>query len=113
MKLRQKLHSNSGESLIESLVAVLISALSITFLVTAIVSSTKITAQSRKAMDEYYSANDEVIIQSGEGTDGTMALTSSGYYVKITPEQENDRIRVRFYTNDRLRDVKVTSYKAD
>lgn len=113
MKTVKKIMSNKGESLLESLVAILVSALAIAFLVTSIVTSTRITEKSRKAMDEYYEANDTVIMQTSGGTAGTVTLKDGGAGIKITPDQSSEKISVKFYTNDRLRDTEVTSYRAD
>ena len=76
-----KLKSRAGETLSETLVAVLISALALTMLAGAITSSANAVEKSRKKLDTYYSANEELIaggVEGGSQADGAESAVSSG-----------------------------------
>ncbi len=57
MKLIQKIKSCSGESIAETLVALLISAISLTMLASMISTTVSIVKQSEKKMEAYYTEN--------------------------------------------------------
>ena len=73
-----KLRNRAGESLSETLVALLISALALVMLAGAVTASTRIVNRSRDAMDDYYDANNSMaLMQSATGTT-TITLKVSG-----------------------------------
>lgn len=54
MRIRRKVQKQSGETLIESLVAILISVLSISMLTTCIMASGRINAKNAEADEKYH-----------------------------------------------------------
>lgn len=56
MRLRRKLHSSRGETLIETLAAILIASLSVALLFTCIMASVRMDETARAADARYYAA---------------------------------------------------------
>ena len=80
MKIVNKLGSRSGESISETLVALLISALALVMLAGVIATSSRIVTKSRASMGRYYNnCNDMVRMSAGAGSSGsTGKVTISG-----------------------------------
>jgi hypothetical protein len=71
-KLADKLKNTAGESLSEVLIALLIAALAMTMLASAISSTSKILTKSKTSLESYYAENDKVAEQKAvSGTGGT------------------------------------------
>ena len=71
-KIRAKLHSCSGESISETLIAVLLSALALVMLAAMITASVNMTMQSKTKMAAYYAQNNALASPSE-----TMIVTIS------------------------------------
>ena len=65
-KLRDKLASAAGETLVETLAAILVAALSVTLLVGGVAASGAIDRAARASDDDFYAA-----LTAAEGQDGT------------------------------------------
>lgn len=76
-RLAAKLKSDAGESLAEVLISLLIAALAMTMLASAISSTVKVVNRSREATSAYYEEAEDLIDLS-EPT-GTMTVSISGY----------------------------------
>ena len=108
----KKVISQSGESIGETLVALLISALALVMLAGAISASLGVVNRGRAKMGSYYSANEEangVIKRTGTGTavsDGILITDSlnSGNIV----QQKYD---VTYYRNNIFNNKPVVAYK--
>jgi hypothetical protein len=100
-KLKKKLNSRSGESLTETLVALLISALALVMLAGAITASMRVITRSREKLDEYYNANESVV--AGGTQPGKVSISVAGIQSK-----DYD---VYFSTNDEFSNTPVISYK--
>lgn len=95
MKTLRKLNSNRGETLVEVLVAVLISALALVMFAAMISTATRLTVQSKNTLKVYYSNN--AILESkisSSGEDATITVSTSGTGTNLT-----DTIPVKVYTN--------------
>ena len=81
-KLRKKLKSRSGETLTETLVALLIAALALTMLAGAIAASSNVINKSRERLDQYYTENETssgvVRRESGTVVENGMTITAEG-----------------------------------
>ncbi len=77
-KLAAKLKSNAGESLAEVLVSLLIAALAMTMLASAISSTARIVTSSKAAASEYYEKAEELIDLSGSTDTMTVTITGNG-----------------------------------
>ena len=74
-QIYQKFRNNSGESIAETLVALLISSLALMMLAGAITAATRVITQSKKKIAEYYAADTAVAQQ--EGASGSVHMTLS------------------------------------
>lgn len=104
-KLRKKLNSRSGETITETLVALLISALALVMLAAAISSAASVITRSREKLDAYYLENEKVINRVANGTND----------ITITLKEMNDNITqqtiaAKFYKNEEFTRNLVISY---
>ena len=83
-KIILKLRSSNGESLTETLVALLIAAIALVMLASMISSTTRIVTQSKAKMTEYYKANKTVAAQTGGGISGTVTIGDQQYQYSVT-----------------------------
>lgn len=91
-ELCKKLHSQSGETIGETLVALLISSLALVMLATMISSTVNLVSKSQTKMDEYYKANIALEnVNTGESM--TIVITEAG-------AEEHIREQVLFTKNN-------------
>lgn len=69
-QIANKLRSKSGESISETLVALLISALALVMLAGAIAAASNMVTRTREKLNKYYIANNYVARQTGDIADG-------------------------------------------
>ena len=102
----KKLNRQSGETLTETLVALLIAALALVMLAGMISSTTRIVTRSRTTMNSYYAENNMVAEQgASEGTAYiTLGLVNGG-------TEESKQYSVSVYLNDTLGNTPVVSYR--
>ena len=74
-KIAKKLRSQAGESIAETLIAVLVIAVALTMLAAMITATANMVKTSEKTMDEYYTENAALETLSG-GTETTIVITS-------------------------------------
>lgn len=74
-KIAKKLCSQAGESIAETLIAVLVIAVALTMLAAMITATANMVKTSEKTMDEYYTENAALETLSG-GTETTVVITS-------------------------------------
>ena len=82
-KLRGRLHSRRGESIAETLIAMLIATLAFIVLVSMVSHATKLITSSQKSMKEYYIDNNQLSTPSG-GT-GTVVVKDGDATVTLYP----------------------------
>lgn len=75
----EKLKSRSGESIAETLVALLISSLALVMLAGSISAAVHIVKKTRDKLDQYYAANEYIAVLSGD-----IKSSDSGYASKNT-----------------------------
>ncbi len=102
--LKRKLSGNSGETLVEVLAALLISALAILMLSQAVASSVRLITNSERAMTDYYTANNELAVRDG-GSDGSARVTMTVDGMRL-----GDDLTVEYYVNDSAAGAAVVSY---
>ena len=106
--LIKKLNSRAGESLAETLVALLISALALVMLAAAITSAGNVVTKSRKKLDDFYSANEHIVTR----TDDETIEVVPGHNVTITGGGSSlQPYSVTIYKNDEFGKYPVVSYK--
>ena len=99
---RKKLSRRAGETLTETLVALLIAAIAITMLASMIMTSTEMIQRSKKAFDAYYAQNNVLSEHpSDRGTGATAKLVSGAGDTARTIQLENgsDEVAVKIYEN--------------
>ena len=88
-RIIKKLRGRSGESIAETLIALLISALALMMLAGAISTVADIISRSNAQMNEYYAADNNLVTRSsGTGTDPfsiKIEYSSSTYSYQATP----------------------------
>ena len=105
-KLKKKLRSQAGESIGETLVALLIAALALTMLAGAISVSARVILQGRDKLDSYYKANeapDGIVKMTESGTAGTVTITAEGI--------EEQPCTVTYFTNHEFSRTPVAAYQ--
>ena len=116
-RILKKLSSQSGESIGETLVALLIAALALTMLAGAVSSAMNIVTRSKKSMDDYYTVNNAVVARAtvqpsknGLTVNGTvyhpngLTLTVSGL------NSTNDDYTVDYWSNQQISGTQVIAY---
>ena len=105
-KAGRRLRSRAGESITETLVALLIAALALTMLAGAVSSAGQIVMRSRDKLNSYYEEAVSVVEMSGSGTSGSVKITGSS----IAPAGEEHDITI--YSNSvQFGGVQVETYK--
>lgn len=106
-RLRKKLKSLSGETLTETLVALLIAALALTMLAGAIAASSNVINKSRDRLEKYYEANEAesgvVQRKGGSSVEGGITITAED----ISPQTCD----IAYYENDKFDNYPVIAYK--
>lgn len=101
-----KLRNRRGETMVESLIAVLIASLAMAGLAGMVASSTKMIRDSRTRLEAYYSANNAVAEQkvsaaADEGSFGFKEVFANGTSQAIVLTDEDEaRLSVHYYLND-------------
>jgi hypothetical protein len=112
-KVNNKLSSNAGESIAETLVALLISALALVMLAGSIYAASNMVTKSRQQLKKYYRAN-EIMVTSGNAG-------SLDYVSKSSPTATIDGtlnvygmpgyFEVEMYTNSAFPSKAVSAYR--
>ena len=117
---RKKLGGRGGETLAETLVALLISALAIVMLAGMITTSADMIHVSNRAFDEYYAANNGLTEHAADAEgrvkaeDGAATLTfgSSPDVTVIRLKPDSDSAPIKLYVNKKAPDgTPVVSYE--
>lgn len=115
-KIVKKLKSRRGETITETLVALLIASIALVMLASMISSTSSIVTTSTKAMQEYYNANNRIVshetatsAEGGTGTSSSPAVTFSitGTESTLTLGPKN----ITLYENNRFEKTPVISYQ--
>ena len=106
----KKLKQKNGESLTETLVALLISVLALTLLASMIVVGNKITAESSEKMDSYYAGNSSLSAASDTSdAEGEVSFSVTGVPgFSLVPGEAS--YNVKYYVNDEFPSTPVVSY---
>ena len=110
----RRTRSRAGESLTETLVALLIAAIAITMLASMIMTSTEMIHRSKNDFDAYYAQNNILAEHPADGGTGAQATLSSGAGdTAQTIELQNgaSTVAVKVYENSEAPDkTPVVSY---
>ncbi len=108
-KLKQKLHSQSGESIGETLVALLIGVLALVMLAGAISASSGVILKSRDKLGKYYDANEAVsgvVKMTSGGTPSDAGITITDLQNSISGQS----YKVTYYKNNEFGSKTVVAY---
>lgn len=108
-KLLHKLRSQSGESLAETLIAVLVIALAMTILAGMIGAAGNMVKTSEVKMNEYYESNRKLETFSEESGNATVNITASGEAASTTENIES--VTVGYVINRVFSDHPVVAYR--
>ena len=101
----KKLRSQAGESIGETLVALLISSLALVMLAGAVSAATRIVLQSKDAMQDYYDRDKKMVTASASPSTGKTTIRDAD--ASNTIEDSADII---IYANDKFQNTPVYSY---
>ena len=113
-----KLSKQSGETIAETLVALLIASLALVMLAGAVSSAMNTVTRSKNTMDDYYTVNNALVVRSTAApTKGGMTVnTTNGPYtgeltVSVTDlKHENTGIKVTYWKNEQISGTQVITY---
>ena len=108
----KRLRSFAGESLTETLAAMLISSLAIVMLAGMISSAVRMVTSSKELVKEYTAAENALVEHTGEGESGTVSLTEGGAPVALS-DNSGTSVNVTYYENSTASGITVYSYKAE
>ena len=97
-KLFAKLHSRAGETIAETLIALLIASLALVMLAGAIASAVNVITRSNETMAEYYN-QDNALAQRASAVSGSATVTVGTGTRSVT-----------YYVNDTFSKAPVVSY---
>ena len=106
MSWKKKLRSRAGETLMETLVAVLIASVGLTMLASMITSSARLITKSRSVLKDYYAENNKLEERAG-GTADTLDIAVEYPDTDI----ETETVSVSFYINETVGASPVIAYK--
>lgn len=103
-----KLKSNSGESIAETLVAVLIAALALLMLAGTINTSSNLITTSQENMSDYYAKNNAIEVRSSSASGGDKNA-------KFTIEDGDENLKlescpIKIYKNNKYSSRQVVAY---
>ena len=113
--IKRKLYLNMGESIGETLIALLVASLALVMLAGAISSGSNSITKSKDKLDKYYSATEDVVTRSSDSSteyrytivSGTMMITDPSNTIQFNPGGES----VTFYENNEFSNKPVIAYK--
>lgn len=114
-RIKAKLNNTKGESLVETLVALMISAISIATLVLMIDTSGRLITGSIDKMNTYYTEEDKLVRQNGDGRGATVLIENGSSPVNLkagnkSEGEESSRIPISVFENKTLKE-NVLSYR--
>ncbi len=101
-----KLRGRAGESIAETLVALLIGCVALVMLAGMISTSAHLITKSKTLMNEYYLNNDTLEKKSGS-TSGELTITIKKTSAGTLPDK---KYTANYYTNDKISGKPVISY---
>lgn len=110
-KLFAKLNSRTGETIAETLVALLISALALIMLAGAISTTSRIVTESENKMQEYYTANNGLAEPSGKDGSLTILTIADNEGKGVILFGTTSDINIAYSKNDVFSGHPVVAYK--
>lgn len=111
VSINNKLRSTAGESISETLVALLISALALVMLAGAISAASRIVMKSRSKLETYYDKNETLVNLSAGSNAGSVTITEPPAPGAIADDDDTESIPIVYYENDAFSKNKVIAYR--
>lgn len=103
-KMLKKIKNRAGETLGETLVALLIASLALIMLAAAISTSTGIITKSSKKIDAYFEESNDKLVKMTETTPGVVTFSEEGSMIQIP-------VHVNYAQGELKNDEPVISFK--
>ena len=112
-KMKTKICSNLGESISETLIALLISSLALVMLAAAISSSSAMITTSRNKLKDYYDKEVVFVNRSAGITTGSPSVTIADATASPSDGRtvQSQKFSVIYYENDEFSNMPVIAYK--
>ena len=114
-KIRAKITSEAGDSIGETLVALLIGSLALLMLAGAVSSGSRVIFRSEAKMDEYYIENNRISSMQGSSEELSVTMkektgesVAGGNPISLTGSDSS--VKANAYTNSVFENKKVISY---
>ena len=116
--MRAKLNSICGESIAETLVAVLIAAFALLMLAGTINTATRIITNSQNKLEDYYDANNKLVDHTAASKDAVKIIIKPETAGGLSGEFESESWNVKVYTltdteSSMLGEKKLISYEVE
>lgn len=118
-KIRKKLRNRAGESIAETLIALLISCLALVMLAEAMSASSGIITKSRNKLKRYYNAAQNMDIRNEVNTEayyteGTGTAKIEDLYPAVGEKKIQEQSKtIKFYENGEFGGTPVIAYKIE
>ena len=107
-RMAARLRSRAGETIAETLVALLISSLALLMLAGAITAANRMVTRSRDKLAEYYDADGALALRTDAGAEMQVVLTEEPGDDGSTLDPQTHR--VTYYVNAEFNGTEVISY---
>ena len=97
-----KLLDQAGESIAETLVALLVSVLALTMLAGAITTSSNIVKKSKDKLGAYYTQNESLVEMSSESGSATITISETTTGAGVSDKLSDQKKDVTYYKECRI-----------
>lgn len=110
IRIPQKIRSRAGESIAETLIALLIACLALLMLASMITSGARMITKSRNLMETYYSANN-VLENHKRPESGSLTITIKPTTINQSSSRMQKTFTAKYYQNNTVSSKPVISYE--
>lgn len=111
VKIINKLHGNSGETISETLISLLIASLALLMLAGAISAGESLIIRSKNKLDTYYTANEKLANYQNQNGTISISITDNSQSSKLDKLKASTIENVKCYKNNEFSGTPVISYK--
>ena len=106
-KIIGKLSGQGGETIVETLIALLISALALMMLAGAVNAGMRLVENSRAHMETYYQENNSLAARAAGSASGSLTVSVTD----LLPKTGDADITVNYWVNDHFSKTPVVAYQ--
>ena len=107
-RCKRKLRSRAGETLTETLVALLVAVIALAILAGMIMSSSNLIRNSRTRFDSYYEGNNALSSLENTVAGASVTISDGENDQRLTDAQTKDAIDVRYSTNGKAAAYRIS-----